>query len=69
MKRRILLEVDVDDRTPGSMLEILNRIVSLLKELQESDYLIKYGLDLLPRHLLLARGHVVSIETMEVPEE
>ena len=69
MKRRILLEVDVDDSERGAMLKVLNRIMSLLEELQQGPNLVKFGLDLLTKDRLGAAWYKVPIETMEAPEE
>lgn len=68
-KRRILLEVDVDDGEPGAMLAVINRLAEFLEKLREDNRIIKYGLDLVAPAYKVNKNYLTSIETMEVPEE
>ena len=69
MKRRILIEVDVDDKTPGAMLKILLTLQNALNTEQSRDTLVKWGLDLLTNECFCGTWYQVPIETMDVPEE
>ena len=68
MKRRILLEVDVDDNRHGAMLEVLNSVCGLMKDLQGSEMIRKYGLALLAPGAPESPTYEIPIETMEAPE-
>lgn len=69
MKRRILIEVDVNDDTKGCMLDVLNKIDEALSNLQSLERLYKYGIDLISPAVSVDPIHVIPIETMEIPEE
>ena len=69
MKRRILLEVDVDDSVHGAMMLILEDLSDLMKKRQNQGTIREYGLHLAPLDLHLETGSMVPIETMDVPEE
>lgn len=47
MIRRFYVIVDVNDKVPGAMLEVLTSTCNLMKDLKGSDILIDYGVDLI----------------------
>lgn len=69
MKRRLLLEVDVDDNEPGAMLAILNAICSLMEKKRDEGFLIKYGLDLVYSQRVNLEHALIPIETLEAPKK
>ena len=68
MKRRILIEVDVNDDINGAMLNILLSIQGTLNGQQTTENLIKWGLDLISPAAILPLPDLVPIEVMDVPE-
>ena len=69
MKRRILLEVDVDDGHPGAMLKVLQTLQNALNTERSRNTLIRWGMALMaPKHPE-EKIYLVPIETLDVPEE
>lgn len=69
MKRRILVEVDVDDSEKGAMLKVLLTLQGALNMEQSRNTLRKWGMALLAPGAPESPTYEIPIETMDVPEE